>query len=110
MKKRRLISLMLAGVLATGVVGLSGCTQSKDDEFASGACYPYRDRYIIIEDKDGLDVLHKGDFYEGYKDANNAFDFECSEIFLSNKTFSTYNKKPKEETYDIICEDCFLNE
>ena len=107
MKNKRLIALMLAGVMTTSVGVMAGCS-SDTEEYVGGNIY--KNKYIVLEDKDGKDILHKGTFHEGYYDANNAFDFDCSEMFISNRLHSTYDNKPAETEYDEKCEQCFKND
>ena len=106
MLKKRLIALMVAGVVTT--TALTGCetgneTKSVKDNFIEGAGF---NGYIIIEQND-KDILHKG---IGYMDADgptNAFVFDCGEEFYSNAEYSAYYEEPKAERYDEKCEDCF---
>ena len=109
MKNKRLISLMLAGVMTTSVGVMAGCSGCLTDD-TYRAAEIYKNRYIILEDKDGKDILHKGDFGEGYKDANNGFDLECAEFFITNRKHTTYDNKPAETEYDEQCEQCFNND
>lgn len=102
--KKRLIAIMAAGIITTAT--LTGC--STTESYVGGNTY--KDKYIVLEDKDGKDILHKGTYIEGYKDANNAFDFECAEMFITNRQHTTYDNEPAETEYDEKCEHCFNND
>ena len=53
MKKRRLISVMLAGVLATSVTTMAGCFKEYDYDGDEGT-RKFSDVYIVVESKDAL--------------------------------------------------------
>ena len=104
-KKRRLISLMLAGVMATSVGAMAGCDNSVDTDMGYNH---YKNVYIIL-DQNEKDILHKGDFYNSIKDADNKFDLKCTKgnHIITNADFSVMENQPDEDLYDEKCEDCF---
>lgn len=107
MKKERLISLMLAGIIATSVGVMAGCDGDqgsvKHDYINANK---YENKYIVLEDKDGKEILHKGTYYRSVQDSNNGFDLVCSDYFITNREYSAYDHKPSETEYDEECELC----
>lgn len=103
--KKRLIALMVAGVLTTAT--LTGCGNEKgsvDDYYLGDGIVD--DGYIIIKQND-VQVLHKGDYYRGNNGSTNGFVFDCGEDFWSNAEHFASNEEPKAERYDEKCEECF---
>ena len=106
MKKRRLISLMLAGAMTTSIGLLSGC----DD----GSLYSNENVYIVLEQNE-VDILHRGNVKEIFVDGIYAggpathyqFSFDCGEKTKTNTKHQIFEKEPKTERYDEKCEECF---
>lgn len=110
-KKRRLISLMLAGVMATSVGAMAGCD---GDELYSDNYGGVENAYIVLE-QNGIDILHKGDmgvlYVDGGADGGPTTDYnyklDCGEETITNTKHQIFAKEPKVERYDKKCEDCF---
>ena len=133
--KKRLIVLMLAGLVATTT--LAGCGDVEepveevqqlegidiDKKAPSGyyVCESARitDKHISVEQKDKY-VLHKGDvIFFNDSPLNSRYDtainltkmeFDCGKEYVSNASYSLSNEMPDEEMYDEICEECFSND
>ena len=113
MKKRRLISVMLAGMMTAGVGTMAGCSDYEyDDGMGSRR---FTNKYIVIESKDEKTV-HKGDYElvfldpEGHGYAGTGlfeFEFDCGDKYLTNAHCYIYDSTPPKGDYDIVCEDCF---
>ena len=103
MLKKRLIALMVAGVVTTAT--LTGCARESVDEMFVGDPH-VNDGYIIIEQND-KDVLHKGKYFRSNDGSSHGYQFDCGEDFYSNAEASAYFKHPKADRYDEKCEDCF---
>ena len=118
MKKRRLISLMLAGALASGVmVAAAGC--SEDDQITEGRAVmnsECKNVYIVLQNGDKK-IVHKGDFVPVFYSGTGSFSagtgfvdlkLDCGKNYTTNADCYIYNNKPeKEEDYNTVCEDCF---
>ena len=107
--KKRLIALMVAGIMTTAT--LTGCSDNSnktvDEDFMGTP--EIKDGYVIIKQND-KDVLHKGDYYRDYDGSSHGFKFDCGENYFSNVEHSAYYEKPQSERYDEKCEECFSNE
>ena len=109
MKKKRLISLMLAGVLGVGVAAMSGCEK---DENAPKS-YPDTTHGYVVLDINDTEVLHKGNIRhigDGMKSGGFTgvaeFRFKCGKNYLANTNYFIYDKVPEESEYDQVCETC----
>ena len=119
MKKKRLISVMLAGLMTAGVATMTGCDEEEKMGGAEELCYidSMNNVYLILEQKDET-TLHKGDISflahdENYGSASTGltrFNLDCGEEMLSNLTYYVSETKPQKNKYDNICEDCFFVE
>ncbi len=107
MLKKRLIALMVAGVITTAT--LSGCGNGNDSVKTNFTGALVEDGFIIIKQNDSQ-ILHKGDYYRDTDGPNNGYQFDCGEDFYSNAESSVYFKHPKADRYDEKCEECFANE
>ena len=106
MKKRRLISVMLASFITASAGVMSGCDVNVEEN--TTGYNNYKNVYIILDQK-GKEVLHKGDFYDAVGDSDNKYALNCmnGKHVLTNNKFSVMENQPKEDYYDEICEDCF---
>lgn len=120
--KRRLIALMVAGVVVGG--SLTGCSNetSKDSMLNDSLVRDgsIEDVYVSVEFKDEY-TLHKGDVYYvrncgdsimNYSIGANltAMEFDCGETIKSNLNYIVSEEMPDEKYYDHVCEECFGNE
>ena len=122
--KKRLIALMLAGVLTMGtMVGCSAENEPKSsiDLDQKNAVGHYSDeagrivdQNISVEQKDKY-VLHKGDivFFQNKAGQASTFVdvqkmiFDCGKEINTNATYYLSDEIPTDEWYDEICEECF---
>lgn len=115
-KKRRLISLMLAGVMATSVGAMAGCSNGSTEveNIQQNYYHGVENAYIILE-QNGVDILHKGDMdvlyvdggYDGGPTTDYNYKLDCGEETITNTKHQIFAKAPKAERYDQKCEDCF---
>jgi len=114
MKKRRLISVMLAGMMTAGVGTMTGCSSEYDYEDNMGS-RKFTDAYIVLESKDKKTV-HKGDYElvfldpEGHGYAGTGFvklDLDCGKNYFTNADCYIYENTPSKDSYEVVCEDCF---
>ena len=118
MKKKRLISVMLAGVVTAGMLSVAaGCT-NKTENIGNKELYlfdPIEDVNIVLEEKNEK-ILHKGDvsisyYTYGYSGGTCngvvKHQFDCGRTLLTNATYYLYDDIPNESEYDDICEECF---
>ncbi len=109
MLKKRLIALMLVGVVSTATLTGCGAESSKtESEVLQKSNYGgVKDAYIILEQND-KDILHKGSMGVLFTDGYNAggpntdynYKFNCGEETISNGKHQIYSVKPKAECYD----------
>ena len=116
MKNRRLISLMLAGMITLGVGAMTGCEEYEQTEEAKtyDLLTGVDEGFIVLRVND-KDILHKGkveylssgvgkySVYMGF----NSYEFDCGKTYTSNSQSFISTTMPTEEVYDEICEDCF---
>ena len=105
--KKRLIAIMVAGVMTTATLTGCGSEGTVDDFFAGEGVVD--DGYIIIKQNDSL-ILHKGDYYRDGNGGTSGFIFDCGEDFWSNSEHFASNEEPKAGRYDEKCKDCFSND
>ena len=119
MKKRRLISVMLATMMGTSIGVISGCSNedvNKDRELYYADNMQIDDVYIVLEDN-GEKKVHKGDYQiacyldpKRYGFTSSGFvklDLDCGKNYFTNADCYIYEKKPARDDYDKMCEDCF---
>ena len=119
MKKKRLISLMLAGMMAVGVGAMAGCEESESTEAQKVESIIRKGDYAYIVLRiNETDVLHKGDVdylrsstgsgsvYMGF----NSYKFDCGKTYTTNSQCFISTSMPSKEVYDEICEDCLGDE
>ena len=115
MEKKRLISLMLAGIMATSVGTMAGCgDEQKINDYNSRIGEYYK--YVVVEEND-IEVLHKIEEYKEVQDSNKAYEPALRTIILKtdccdneirtmvSKT-TMYQNKPSDYAYDEECELC----
>ena len=113
MKKKRLISVMLAGVMGLGMSAMSGCDYNTElyGEGENG-----KSLYIIIESKDEKKV-HKGSYepiiYDpaGYGYAGSGLiklKLDCGKNWTTNADCYITESEPDKEDYDKFCKGCFV--
>lgn len=102
--KKRLIALMVAGVMSTATLTGCGNEGTVDKHYLGGGVV--HDGYIVIKQNDSH-ILHKGDYYRANDGETNGFRFDCGEDFWSNAEHFASNEEPKPERYDEKCEECF---
>ena len=114
MKKRRLISVMIAGMMTASAGTMAGCTTDYQFERDVGT-KKFRNAYIVLESKDEK-IMHKGNYEvlfvdpSGYGYAGTGLlklDFACRDEYLTNAPCYIYKNKPSKSDYDVVCEDCF---
>ena len=114
MKKKRLISLMLAGMLTAGVATMTACEEEQTEaQKIESVIRTADDAYVVLKIND-TDVLHKGKVeylrssvgnaavYMGF----NAYTFDCGKTYTTNSQSFISTDMPSEEVYDVVCEDC----
>ena len=119
MKKKRVISAMLAGVMCTGAtVALAGCSSNYEPQL-KGRGLDGRTVYILMESKDEK-ILHKGKFTPVIYSANDTWctysgpvgcglidlNLNCGKKWLTNADCYITEYMPAQEDYDVVCEDC----
>lgn len=116
MKKKRLISLMLAGAMVIGTATMAGCEEGAptEAERVESIVRSGDDAYIVLRVNDS-DILHKGKVeylrssvgnaavYMGF----NSYKFDCGKTYTTNSQSFVSTTIPTEEVYDEICEECF---
>lgn len=117
--EKRLISLMLAGAMLTGVGAVAGC-QSTENGQVSGDFGHIRqsnveDAIIVVRLND-KDIAHKGDAKMVVSNSFNyasagdyEYTFDCGLKTISSAKHSFYEALPDAELklYDELCEECF---
>ena len=100
MEKRRLISLMLAGVMSTSVGALAGCNGCNKNVFDMN----YKLEYIVVEEN-GNSILHKIKSWDDSESESVTARTECCNnyIWTSANNSVLYEKKPAEHAYDLEC-------
>ena len=117
MKKK---SLMLAGLITTGVAVTTGCRETfpgteitNEENLIMGE----KECFVVLRIND-TDVLHKGtvEYMEsswgtgsvslGY----NSYKFNCGETYVTNAQGYVSENKPDKKVYDEICEECLSEE
>ena len=119
MKTRRLISVMLAGLMVGSALSMSACAAKNAEKVQPtenhGYIYKaYNDLKIVVLEK-GVYTLHKGDIYNVREldagqymyPATNRLLFECGEELITNN-YVGYPNKVDESKYDVRCEECFF--
>jgi len=102
--KKLTLLLLMCATIATA----TGCgDKSVASDMVSGN--KYNNKFIVLADKNGEYILHKGSFEAGYKKDDDIYDLECSDKFISNNQHLIYDNMPTEKFYDEKCEDCFNN-
>lgn len=107
--RKRLIALMLAGMMVVGT--LTSCVTDKKEKnnksiYDDDSEAAYHDKYITIEDADGNNIVHRGTYIGAFNYANNKYDFDCSEPFVSNKDSIVTDEMPADWMYDEVCDEC----
>jgi len=114
MKKKRLISLMLAGAMTVGVATMTGCDEGQTEaQKIEGMIINSDDCYVVLKIND-TDVLHNGrvkylrtgNVYMGL----NSYEFDCGKTYTGNAQCFISTTIPTEEVYDTVCEDCLGEE
>ena len=116
MKKRRIISMMLAGAMMTGViVGTAGCGQEANlGETEVGVYETKIASNLIVALHEKLVTLHKGDIYAihvdmGYGEmaSTNKLKFKCGKEYVTDRFVAYSQVKPEDTAYDSVCDGCF---
>jgi len=111
--KKRLISVMLAGMMTAGVGTMTGCSEANHYEY--GEDKKCTDVYIVIESKDQKKI-HKGNYATvicdpyGHGFAGTGLlelELDCGGKYLTNAPCYFYESEPSKNEYDQVCEDCF---
>lgn len=120
MRKKGLISLMLAGLVSTTAVAAVGCDDNKPVGDMANLKYTdvMADAYLVV-DENGERTMHKGDVcFLIFKEPGQKKGTSDIKIFLDCKNedlpYTTdtlmLQEKPQEDEYDEICERCFHND
>lgn len=94
---------MIAGIVTTSTLTSCGDQSFADSRIGGN---DNEDCYIIIKQNDSH-ILHKGDYFLDVDGSAHGFKFNCGEDFVSNAEHFVSPQTPKEDRYDIKCEDCF---
>ena len=122
--KKRLISLMLAGAMLTGVGAVAGCGEDQPEiEDGVTSSHIYEELYgknLIVAVYEKLVVLHKADVYNRYSGSysgqigskvfwiGDRLDFKCGKEDDHTTMYHDYGTTmPDETAYDVLCEECF---
>ena len=127
--KKRLIGLMLAGAMLTGVGSMAGCEDNSpntdnvdNNNIYTNAKEKLSGTNLIVAVYKKKIELHRADIYSiyytidgvtsGYSYAyniNDRIDYKCGKQDDFTRMYFTYDSMPDEADYDILCEECFAD-
>ena len=115
MKKKRLISLMLAGVMLAGTMSLAGCATSDEVSKTNRYVEELIEKNMIVALYEKNITLHRADIYNceetGYNHSShitNKLDFKCDKSDVKTPMYINYgDNMPERDCYDEICQECF---
>ena len=118
--KKILKKTLTLGAVATAAISLASCGidygEHENENFFKGEFEVAKDQYIVVEEN-GVNTLHKGSLYSPYHDVKGGvytgyghsftpiLKFNCGETLQTYEFVLYFDKCPKEEKYDKIC-DC----
>ena len=118
--KKRLIGLMLAGAMLTGVGTMVGCKSNEQVEQTGIGKWVYstlnaKNMIVAVYKKKvelhraDIYTLHTytGEYHEYY--VNDKIDYKCSKQDEFTRMYCAYTSMPSQDEYDVLCEECFPN-